>query len=135
MTEPTKRYEILLGGTNEQKFGLARAVRVGRFICVGGTAPIAQDGTNIDPGDFVAQVTRCYEIIGAALAKAGASSKDVTRTRTMLVRMEDAPAAIAARLAFLKGTMSVDTIVQVSGFVDPDWLVEIEADAIVAGDE
>ena len=135
MTESIKRHEILLGGPNEQKFGLARAVRVGRFICVGGTAPIAEDGSNVRPGDIAAQVARCYEIIGAALAKAGASPKDVTRTRTMLVRIEDAPAAIAARLAFLKGTMSVDTIVQVAGFLDPDWLVEIEADAIVVADE
>ena len=134
MSDRMERTEVFLGGPNEKKFGLARAVRVGRHVSVGGTAPIAEDGSNVSPGDIAAQAARCYEIVAAALAKAGASPKHVVRTRTMLVRIEDAPAAIAARRVFLQGAMPVETIVQVVGFVDPQWLIEVEADAIVTDD-
>lgn len=129
-----RRHEVLLGGPNEQRFGLARAVRVGPHVCVGGTAPIRADGTNVPVDDVEGQVRRCYEIVGEALRRAGASPADVVRTRTLLVRIEDAPIAIRVRKEFLGDTMPVETIVQVSRFVDPEWLVEIEVDAIVTGD-
>ena len=127
-----RRDEVLLGGPNEQRFGLARAVRVGPFVCVGGTAPIRADGTNVPAEDIEGQVRRCYEIVAEALRRAGVSVADVVRTRTLLVDIEDAPVAIRVRKEFLGGTMPVETIVQVSGFVDPAWRVEIEVDAIVA---
>lgn len=125
------RHEILLGGPNEERFGLARAVRVGAHVCIGGTAPIAADGTNIAPTDVAAQAARCWEIIEDALTRAGASYRDIVRTRTLLVRIEDAPAAIEARRAFLRGVKSVETTMQVLRFVDPEWLIEIEVDAII----
>ena len=81
----TNRQEVLLGGPTEARMGLARAVRVGSVVSVGGTAAIAADGTNVDPDDIEAQTRRCYEIIGEALEQAGASFSDVVRTRTMLV--------------------------------------------------
>jgi enamine deaminase RidA (YjgF/YER057c/UK114 family) len=128
-----ERDEILLGGPNEVRFGLARAVRVGPYVVVGGTAPIAADGTNIDANDVTAQAERCYEIIGDALARAGASPADVVRTRTLLVDIADHAAVIAVRKRWLGNTMPVDTIVEVSRFVDPAWRVEIEVDAIIPG--
>lgn len=125
------RQEVFLGGPNEKRFGLARAVRVGPYVVVGGTAPIAADGTNVDPTDITAQAERCYEIVGDALARAGATPADIVRTRTMLVDIADHPAVIAVRKRFLGDTMPVDTIVEVSRFVDPDWRLEIEVDAII----
>ncbi len=132
MSEPNDRHDILLGGPNEQAMGLARAVRVGNHIAVGGTAAINEDGTNVDPRDIEAQVRRCYEIIGQALAAAGAGPGDVVRTRTMLTNIDHYERALAARKDFLGGTRAAETIVQVSRFVDPAWQIEIEVDAIIS---
>ena len=129
-----RRDEILLGGPNEERMSLARAVRVGPYISVGGTAPIAADGSNVDPSDIAAQAERCYEIIGEALARAGASPADVVRTRTLLVDITDQPVVSAVRKRWLGDTKPVDTIVEVSRFVDAAWQLEIEVDAIVPSD-
>lgn len=131
MTTANERSEILLGGPNERRMGLARAVRVGDFVAVGGTAAINADGTNVED-DIVAQTERCYEIIGQALAKAGASFADVVRTRTMLTNIADYQAALAVRKGVLGDTLAAETIVQVTGFVDPAWLIEVEVDAVVS---
>ena len=125
------RQEILLGGPNEARMGLARAVRAGSLVSVGGTAAIAEDGTNVDPDDVEAQARRCYEIIGAALTQAGASFEDVVRTRTMLVDIADYEASLRVRKAFLGDARAAETIVEVSRFVDPDWRIEIEVDAVI----
>ena len=125
------REEVLLGGPNESRMGLARAVRAGSFIAVGGTAAIAEDGTNIDPNDIEAQARRCYEIIGEALARAGATVGDVVRTRTMLTDIDDYEASLVVRKAFLGDSRAAETIVEVSRFVDPDWRIEIEVDAVL----
>ncbi len=126
------RQEVRLGGPNEARIGLSRAVRVGNHVSVGGTAAINEDGSNVDPDDLAAQARRIWEIISAALDAAGADVSDVVRTRTMLVDRNDFAAVTAVRKEVLGGTMPTDTIVEVSGFIDPDWKVEIEVDAIVA---
>jgi enamine deaminase RidA (YjgF/YER057c/UK114 family) len=126
------RREVLLGGPFEQRIGFARAVRVGDFVAVGGTAPIAEDGTTEGVGDPAAQARRCYEIIATALEHAGASLDDVIRTRTMLTRIDHYAAVAEVRKAVFGGrVLPVDTIVEVSRFVNEEWLVEIEVDAIV----
>lgn len=129
----TERREVLLGGPFEQRIGFARAVRVGDFVAVGGTAPIGEDGATVGIGDPAAQARRCYEIIATALERAGASLDDVIRTRTMLTRVDDYAAVAEVRKAAFGGrVLPVDTIVEVSRFVNEEWLVEIEVDAIVA---
>jgi enamine deaminase RidA (YjgF/YER057c/UK114 family) len=82
-------------------------------------------------GDAGAQARRCLEIIATALAKAGASMQQVVRTRTLLVRIEDWPAVAAVHGEFFGQIRPANTIMQVSRFIDPDWLVEFEADAVV----
>ena len=82
-------------------------------------------------GDAGAQARRCLEIIAAALEKAGASVRHVVRTRTLLVRIEDWQAVAAAHGEFFGQIRPANTIVQVSRFIDPDWLVEFEADAVI----
>jgi enamine deaminase RidA (YjgF/YER057c/UK114 family) len=113
---------------------MSRAVRVGPFITVSGTAPLGPDGRTISPGDPGAQARRCLEIIAAALEKAGASLRHVVRTRTLLTRIDDWQAVAAVHGEFFREIRPANTIMQVSRFIDPEWLVELEADAVV-GDE
>ncbi len=125
---------ISSGSPYEPLIGISRAVRVGNFVSVSGTAPIGEDGSNVAPGDPAAQARRCIEIISAALEKAGAGLADVVRTRILLVRIDDWKAISEVHGEFFRDIRPTNTIMQVSRFVDPDWLVEIEADAVIASD-
>lgn len=111
----------------EREVGFSRAVRVGNIIEVAGTAPI---GANA-PGDMYAQTKRCLEIIAAAIVDAGGEVRHVTRTRIMLTDMTR-----WREVARAHGEMFADirpgcTFVEVSAFIDPEWLVEIEASAVI----
>jgi enamine deaminase RidA (YjgF/YER057c/UK114 family) len=119
------------GSPYEPKVGISRAVRVGSIITVSGTAPLGPDGRTVAAGDPGAQARRCLEIISAALEQAGASLKHVVRTRTLLVRIEDWQAVAAVHGEFFGEIRPANTIMQVSRFIDPEWLVEFEADAVV----
>jgi enamine deaminase RidA (YjgF/YER057c/UK114 family) len=110
---------------------MSRAVRVGPIIAVSGTAPLGPDGRTVGKGDPAAQARRCLEIIRDALERAGASLDQVVRTRTLLTRIDDWAAVASVHGEFFGAIRPANTIVQVSRFIDPDWLVEIEADAIV----
>jgi enamine deaminase RidA (YjgF/YER057c/UK114 family) len=111
--------------------GFSRAVRVGSFVSVGGTAPIGPDGKTVGVGDPAAQTRRCLETIRAALEEAGASLRDVVRTRMLLTRMEDWKEIAKVRGEYFKDILPVDTVMEINRFINPEWLVEIEVDAIV----
>jgi enamine deaminase RidA (YjgF/YER057c/UK114 family) len=115
----------------EKKIGFSRAVRVGPNISVGGTAPIDKTGKTVGIGDPAAQTRQCFEIIKDALERAGSGLRDVVRSRILLTRIEDWEAVIKVRAEYLSDVKPVDTIMQISRFVNPEWLVEIEVDAIV----
>ena len=125
---------ISSGSPYESVVGFSRAVRVGQFIAVGGTAPIGKDGKTIAPGDPEAQARQCFEIAKRALEEAGASLDDVIRTRLLLKRIEDWELVARVRAEYVGHARPVDTIMQVATFVNPEWLVEIEVDAIVDKD-
>ena len=127
-----ERQNVLLGSRFEELIGFSRAVRVGPFVSVGGTAPLAADGSTVGVGDVAAQTRRCFEIIADALERAGARLDDIVRTRLLMVDVEDFKEAAAVRKDFVGHVKPVDTIVQVDRFVNPEWLIEIEVDAIVA---
>ena len=129
------RQLISSGSPYEPRVGISRAVRVGSIIAVSGTAPLGPDGRTIAIGDPAAQARRCLEIIKDALARAHASLEQVVRTRTLLTRIEDWQAVAAVHGEFFGSIRPANTIVQVSRFIDPDWLVEFEADAVVDSDE
>ncbi len=112
--------------------GFSRAVRVGNFISVGGTAPIDVDGNTVGLGDPAAQARQCFETIKVALADAGASMEDVIRTRMLLTRIEDWEAIAKVRGEYFKYIRPVDTVMEVGRFVREEWLVEVEVDAIVS---
>jgi enamine deaminase RidA (YjgF/YER057c/UK114 family) len=82
-------------------------------------------------GDAAAQARRCLEIIATALETAGASLRHVVRTRILLTRIDDWQAVAEVHGEFFRDIRPVNTIMEVSRFIDPDWLVEIEADAVV----
>lgn len=121
------------GNPMEAVVGFSRAVRVGPFISVGGTAPVGEDGKTVGIGDVAVQTRRCIEIIRAALEQAGSGLHDVVRTRVILTDIENWRAAINVRKDYFRDVRPVDTIMAVDRFVNPEWLVEMEADAIVAG--
>lgn len=125
------RQLISSGSPYEPKVGISRAVRVGSIIAVSGTAPLL-DGVTVGKGDPGAQARRCLEIIKEALERAGTSLDHVIRTRTLLTRIEDWHAVAAVHGEFFGSIRPANTIMQVSRFIDPDWLVEFEADAVVS---
>ena len=122
---------ISSGSPYEPKVGISRAVRAGSMVTVSGTAPLGPDGRTVGKGDPAAQARRCLEIIGAALEQAGASFRHVVRTRTLLTRIEDWQAVAAVHGEVFGAIRPANTIMQVSRFIDPDWLVEFEADAVI----
>lgn len=122
---------ISSGSPYEPKVGISRAVRAGPIVTVAGTAPLGPDGRTVGRGDAAAQARRCLEIIAAALEAAGASLRDVVRTRILLTRIDDWQAVAGVHGEFFRDIRPVNTIMQVSRFIDPDWLVEIEADAVL----
>lgn len=126
------RQNVLLGTTYEEEIGFSRAVRVGPFVSVGGTAAIGEDGTTVGVGDVEAQTRRCFDIISTALSDAGSSLDEVVRTRMILTRIEDFPVAADVRKSYVGHVRPVDTIMQVVRFVNAEWLIEVEADAVIA---
>lgn len=127
------RDRILISNGNpmEKTVGFSRAVRVGSFIAVGGTAPVDSSGKTVGVGDAFAQTKQCFEIIKAALEAAGSGLADIVRTRVILTDIDDWKDAIEARKLFCKDARPVDTIMAINRFVNPEWLVEIEVDAVV----
>lgn len=126
-----KRELISNGNPMESIVGFSRAVRVGNFIAVGGTAPVDADGQTVGVGDAFKQTKQCFEIIKDALEQAGSGLQDVVRTRVILTDIENWKDAIEARKLYCLDARPVDTIMAINRFVNSEWLVEIEVDAVV----
>ena len=124
------RQRVSSGSVYEREIGFSRAVRVGDRVWVSATAAISPGG-EVDP-DAGRQAERCLEIIGAALAEAGAGLADVVRTRVYLVDAADGPAVGEVHGRAFGDVRPASGFIVVSGFLDPRWRVEIEADAVVS---
>ena len=124
-----ERQRISSGSAYEERFGYTRAVVAGDHVWVSGTAPI-MPGDADPPADAYSQARRCIEIIATALAEAGASLDDDVRTR-MYMTSPDLLDDIgrAHREAFANAKPANTGIV--AGLMDPRWLVEIEAEAVL----
>jgi enamine deaminase RidA (YjgF/YER057c/UK114 family) len=118
------------GSPYEETIGFSRAVRLGSTVAVSGTAPVWPDG-HVDP-DPAVQARRCWEIVVAALADLGAGVEDVVRTRQYLVRADIADAVGAVHSEVFGSVRPASTMIVVTGLLDPRWLVEVEADAVVS---
>ena len=119
------------GSPFEPTIGFSRAVRVGPHVAVSGTAPIAANGKTACPGDLYGQTKRCLEIIEKALSEAGAKREHVVRTRMFLKDLTNWEQAGRAHGEFFKDIRPAATMIQIVQALDPSWLIEIEADAIV----
>lgn len=111
--------------------GFSRATRVGNMVFVSGCAPIAADGSVAAPGDMRGQTKRCLEIIEGALVQAGADLKDVVRTRVFLTDMSRWKEAGETHGEVFKDIEPATSFLGTSALINPGWLVEIEADAVV----
>lgn len=114
--------------------GFSRVVRVGNHVSVGGTAPIDAHGKTVGVGDPAAQARQCFETIKSCLAQAGSSMNDVVRTRVLLTRIADWEQIAKVRREYFKDILPVDTVMEVSSFINPEWLVEVEIDAVIDHD-
>jgi enamine deaminase RidA (YjgF/YER057c/UK114 family) len=127
----SSRRLVSSGSPLEPEIGFSRAVRSGPYVCVAGTAPIAEGGGVAARGDVYGQAVRCLDIAEQALREAGASLADVVRTRVMLTDITQWRAAARAHAQRFAQVRPACTFIEVSRFVDPEWLVEFELDAII----
>jgi enamine deaminase RidA (YjgF/YER057c/UK114 family) len=112
--------------------GYSRAVAVGDRVFVAGCAPIMADGGD-PPADTYGQARRCLDVIEHALADAGATLADVVRTRVYLTPEADFEEFGRAHGEAFADIRPANTTVVVHALVDPRWLLEIEAEAVVGG--
>lgn len=124
------RQLVSSGSHMEPIVGMSRAVRVGNFVSVSGTAPIGPGGTVLAEGDVYGQTQACLEIALRALGDAGLSAADVVRSRLILTDIDTWEAAAKAHGEVFSDIRPACTIMAVTRFVDPRWLVEIELDAV-----
>lgn len=127
-----ERRLVSSGSPYEPVVGFSRAVRVGHHVSVAGTAPIMADGGD-PPADPYGQARRCFDIIVEALHEAGAGPEHVVRTRIFLVDASHWEDIGRAHGEVFGEARPANAMIVVTGFLDPRWLLEVEADAIVPG--
>lgn len=126
-----ERRTISSGAPWEPIVGYARAVRVGPFVHVTGTAAVDENGGVCAPGDAAAQTDFILRKIERALADLGASLADVVRTRIYVTDIGQWEAVGRVHGRFFGAVLPATTMVEVAALIDPAMLVEIEAEAIV----
>ena len=125
------RTNISTGGALEEKYSYSRAVRIGNVVKVSGTCAVDPEGNTVGVGDVAAQVARCFEIISSALEGAGSGLGDIVINRVYLTDIDDAPAAGEVHGAIFGEVRPACTMMAVAALVNPEFLVEIECEAVI----
>ena len=125
-----QRKNISGGSPFEPRIGFSRAVRIGNAVHVSGTGPVGADQASVED-----QTRRVFELIEQALAEAGATLRDVVRTRMYLTHAEDWEAVGKVHGELFGAIRPAATMIVVAALLNPSWRIEIEAEAILDGAE
>lgn len=120
------------GAPWESVVGYCRAIRTGNHIFISGTAPVAEDGSTFAPGDAYAQAARCLEIALGALARLGGEVNHVVRTRMFVTDISRWQEYGRAHGEVFCDHPPATSMVEVRALIDPQMLIEIEIDAVLA---